>query len=140
MAFFGRWGGTSRDCPTWVSNPYSDTKPRHYCWCQELLADKEPDIAVSWEALPEPVKYRCGCLQPTITLSTGIPMEELGDWRSRRGLQPHRKNNNINQWTSPELPGTKPPTTWIALSGISGRGGPWFYEGSMSQCREMFQR
>jgi hypothetical protein len=26
------------------------------------------------------------------------------------GLQPHRKNNTINQTDTPELPGTKPPT------------------------------
>jgi hypothetical protein len=44
--------------------------PRSVCW-------EEPDIAVSWEALPVPDKYRCGCSQPTIRLSTGSPMEEL---------------------------------------------------------------
>jgi hypothetical protein len=27
----------SRDCPTWGSNPYINTKPRHYCGCQEVL-------------------------------------------------------------------------------------------------------
>jgi hypothetical protein len=30
----------SRDCPTWGSIPYTDTKPRHYCGCQEVCADK----------------------------------------------------------------------------------------------------
>jgi hypothetical protein len=39
---------------------------RGACW-------KEPDIAVSWEALPEPYKYRGGCSQPTIALSAGVP-------------------------------------------------------------------
>jgi hypothetical protein len=29
-----------RDCPTWGSIPYADIKPRHYCWCQEVLADR----------------------------------------------------------------------------------------------------
>ena len=38
---------------------------------------KEPDMAVSWEALPEPYKHRDGCLQPTIGLSTGFSIEEL---------------------------------------------------------------
>jgi hypothetical protein len=38
-----------------------------------------------------PEIYRCGCLQPTIGLSTGIPVEEL-----REGLK-ELKNNNINQ-------------------------------------------
>jgi hypothetical protein len=65
-------------------------------------------------------------------------------------LQPHRRNDNINQPDPPELPGTKPPTkeyTWkdpwlqpqqrIALSGINGRRVPWSYEGSILQCRGM---
>jgi hypothetical protein len=33
-------------------------------------------------------------------------------------LQPHRKNNNVNQPDPPKLPGTKPPTkeyTWREL-------------------------
>jgi hypothetical protein len=59
----------SRDCPTWESIPHSDTKPRHYCW-------QEPD---SWEAVPDSDHYRYGCSQPTIGLSTGTPMEELGE-------------------------------------------------------------
>jgi hypothetical protein len=43
-------------------------------------------------------------------------MDELGqELKELRGLQPHRKYNNINQLDSPELPGAKPPTkeyTW----------------------------
>jgi hypothetical protein len=38
---------------------------------------QEPDLAVSREALPVPDKYRSGCSQPTIGLSTGFPMEEV---------------------------------------------------------------
>jgi hypothetical protein len=30
----------SRDCPTWGSIPYTVNKPRHYCGCQEALADR----------------------------------------------------------------------------------------------------
>jgi hypothetical protein len=44
--------------------------PTSACW-------QESDIAVSWEALPVPDKYRSGCSQPSIGLSTGSPMEEL---------------------------------------------------------------
>ena len=44
--------------------------PTSACW-------QEPDIAVSWEALPVPDKYRSGCSQPSIGLSTGSPMKEL---------------------------------------------------------------
>jgi hypothetical protein len=52
------------------------------------------------------------------------------------GLEPHRKNNNINQPDLPELPGTKPSTrvhmalaAYVADGGINERRGPWFYEG-----------
>ena len=66
-------------------------------------------------------------------------------------MQPHGKNNNINQPNLPKLPETKMPTnehTWrdpwlqvhmqqrITLSGINGRRGLWSSEGSFSQCRE----
>jgi hypothetical protein len=30
----------SRDCPTWGSIHYIITKPRHYCRCQEVHADR----------------------------------------------------------------------------------------------------
>jgi hypothetical protein len=40
------------------------------CW-------QEPDIALSWEALPVPHIYRDGCSQPSIGLSIGSPMKEL---------------------------------------------------------------
>jgi hypothetical protein len=30
----------SRDCPTCASIPYTVTKPRHYCGCYEVLADR----------------------------------------------------------------------------------------------------
>jgi hypothetical protein len=51
------------------------------CQTQTLLSMatsawwQEPNIAVSWESLPVPDKYRG--LQPTIGLSTGSPVEEL---------------------------------------------------------------
>jgi hypothetical protein len=44
--------------------------PTRACW-------QEPDIAVSWEALPVPGKYRSGCSQPFTGLSTGSPTKEL---------------------------------------------------------------
>jgi hypothetical protein len=72
---------SSRDCPTWVSIPYTVTKPRYYCGCQEVLADRSL-IWLPPERLclrPELDKYRSGCSQSTIELSTstGTPMEEL---------------------------------------------------------------
>jgi hypothetical protein len=44
--------------------------PTSACW-------QEPDIGVPWEALPEPNKYRSGCSQTYIELSTGSPMKDL---------------------------------------------------------------
>jgi hypothetical protein len=38
---------------------------------------QEPDIAVSWEALTVPGKYRSGCSQSSIGQSTGSPMKDL---------------------------------------------------------------
>jgi hypothetical protein len=70
----------SRDCTTWGSIPYTVTKPGCYCGCQEVFADRSL-IWLSSERLcqsltntdvPEPDKYRCGCWQPTIGLSSGV--------------------------------------------------------------------
>jgi len=44
--------------------------PRSACW-------QEPDLAVSWEALPEHDKYRGRRLQQTTELRMGSPVEEL---------------------------------------------------------------
>jgi hypothetical protein len=63
--------------------PYLGIHPIYNSQAQTLLCLsgsacwQEPDIAVSWDALPEPDKYRGGYLQPTIGLSTGSLMEEL---------------------------------------------------------------
>jgi hypothetical protein len=38
---------------------------------------KDPDIAVSCEAMPVPGKYRSGCSQLAIGWNSGPPMEEL---------------------------------------------------------------
>jgi hypothetical protein len=40
--------------------------------------EQEPDIAVSGEALQEHDKCRCRSWQPTIALSMGTPVKELG--------------------------------------------------------------
>jgi hypothetical protein len=46
-------------------------------WMHRSACWQEPDITVSWEALPEPDKYRGWCSQPTIGLNTGSLMEEF---------------------------------------------------------------
>jgi hypothetical protein len=114
---------------------------------------QEPDIAVSWEALPEPDKYRGGCTQLTIG-PRWVP-----NGRVREGTEGAewvcnpigRTTLSTNQYV-PELPGTKLRSmeyTWmdlwfqphmyqrIALLSINGRKGPWACEGSMLQCRWM---
>jgi len=44
--------------------------PTRFCW-------QEPDIAVSWEALPVPDKYRSGCSQSAIGWSTVKELEKV---------------------------------------------------------------
>jgi hypothetical protein len=71
-----------------------------------VLADRNL-VQLSREALPEPNKYSL-----LLNWAWGPQWRSYGkDWR---GLQPHRKDNNINQPEPPfpraELPRTKPPT------------------------------
>jgi hypothetical protein len=122
--------------------------PKSACW-------QEPDITVSWEALPEPDIYRSRFLQPTIDwtehrVSNGVVRERT---EGAEGVcNPIGRTTISTNETSLELPGTKLPTkayTWrdpwwelhvkqrIALSGINGRRGPWSWEGLMPQCRGM---
>jgi hypothetical protein len=51
--------------------------PRHYCECQQELADRSLIKLSPGEALPVPDKYRSRCSQPSIEQSTGFPMKEL---------------------------------------------------------------
>jgi hypothetical protein len=44
--------------------------PERFCW-------RDPVIAVSYEAMPVPSKYRSGCSQSSIRWNTGPPMEKL---------------------------------------------------------------
>jgi hypothetical protein len=41
-----------------------------------MLVLKDPDIAVSCEAMPVPGKYRSGCSQSSIGCNMGPPVEE----------------------------------------------------------------
>jgi hypothetical protein len=43
---------------------------KRFCW-------KDPDIAISCEAIPVSGKFRSGCSQSSIGWNTGPPMEEL---------------------------------------------------------------
>ena len=43
----------------------------------QTLLHMDPDIAVSYEVMPVPGKYRSGCSQSSIRWNTGPPMEQL---------------------------------------------------------------
>jgi hypothetical protein len=86
--------------------------PRSACW-------KEPDIIVSWEALPEPYKYRDRCSQTTTGLSMGSPIgvrertEGVKEFCNSMGRTTLSTNQN-----PPEFSGTKLSTkeyTWLPL-------------------------
>ena len=66
-----------RDCPILESIPYTVNKTQALLWIPRSACCQEPDIAVSWEALPEPDKSRGRCLQPTVGLCKGSSKEEL---------------------------------------------------------------
>jgi hypothetical protein len=67
------------------------------------------ECVIGQNILPVPDKYRGGCSQPTIGLSTLSPMDDLEKGlKEMKGFAIHRENNNINQPDSPEFPGTKP--------------------------------
>ena len=44
--------------------------PARFCW-------QNPDIAISWEAMPVLGKYRSGCSQSSIGWDTGPPIKEI---------------------------------------------------------------
>ena len=59
-----------------ISSIYSHQKETLLLMLWNPCWDK-PYIAVSWETLPEPYKYRGGCLQQTIGQSTGSLIKKL---------------------------------------------------------------
>jgi hypothetical protein len=61
-----------------ISIPYTVTKPRLYCGCQEVLAHGSL-IWLSPERLCQPDKDRGRSLQPTIGLSSGVPDGGVGE-------------------------------------------------------------
>jgi hypothetical protein len=87
------------------------------CW-------QQPDMAVSWEALPKPDKSRSGCSQPNIGLR-GF----TGPWRDQQ-CQEARTLGATRDWTTNQrvhMEGTMAPTPSVAEHGlvdISRRRGP----------------
>jgi hypothetical protein len=105
-----------------------DTKLWHYCWCQELLADRYP-VGLSSENL-------CQHLTKTDAELIDYHLFEHRDLngRDRKGmtilkvLQPHRKNINLPDIS--ELPGSKPLNkvsirSFHGFSCICSRGLPY---------------
>jgi hypothetical protein len=58
--------------PSHLQSPNPDT-----VWMPTFACRQEPGIVISWEVLPVTHKYRGGCSQPSIGLSTGSRMKEL---------------------------------------------------------------
>ena len=65
--------------------------PERFCW-------RDPVIAVSYEAVAVPGKYRSRCSQSSISWNTGPPMEELEKVPKmlKGSAIPYRWNNNMN--------------------------------------------
>jgi hypothetical protein len=78
----------SSDCPTWGSIP-STPQTQTRLWMPTSACWPEPNIAVSWKALPVPDKYRSGCSQPSIGHQW---RSQRNDPKSWRGFQHNRKN------------------------------------------------
>jgi hypothetical protein len=74
----------------------------------------------SYETLPEPYKYMCGCSQPTIGLIVGSLIEELEKGLKKlKGFATPYEEQQYQATRPPKLPGTKPSTkeyTWLHLS------------------------
>ena len=58
-------------------NPTINLQKRTPLHTLARFCGKDPDIAVSCEAMPGPSKHRSGCSQKAIGWITGSPMEEL---------------------------------------------------------------
>jgi hypothetical protein len=121
------------------------------CWWK-------PDMAISWEALPEPDKYRGRGLQPTIGLSAGgggaSLMEKLEKGlKELRGFAAPWGKQQCQPVRPPEFGGGNGPPTkectrrdpWLlthmwqrmALLDICERRGFWSWECLLLQCRWM---
>jgi hypothetical protein len=72
---FGSRRFSSGYCPTWGIHPIYSYQTQTLLWLPTCAYWQKPDIAVSWEALPVPEKYRNGCSQPSIGWRTGALKE-----------------------------------------------------------------
>ena len=69
-------GWTIQRLPHLGIHPIYNHQTQTLLWMPTSACWQEPDIAVSWEALPVPGKYRSGCSQSSIGRSTRSPMKE----------------------------------------------------------------
>ena len=79
-------------------------------WMSRSACWKEPDTAVSWDALPEPYKYWGWCEQPTIVLSVGSSIEllEKGVKQLKGSCNPIGRTTIPTNQSPPELQWTNP--------------------------------
>jgi hypothetical protein len=96
-----KWGAESkgmtiRRLPHLRIYPIYSHQTQTLLWMPPKACWQKPVIAVSWETLTVPDKYRGGCSQPTIGLSTESPMEELKKRpKELNGFAAHKRNNNM---------------------------------------------
>ena len=135
-------------------HPIYSQKTQTLLWMPKSACWQEPSIAVSWDALPEPYKYRGRCWSQPLNLVQGPQKGGREKTEGAEGVCSPIEGTD-SYWTNqypPELPGTKPPTkeyTWrdpwlqphmwqrMAWLDISARRGPWAWGFSMPHCREM---
>jgi hypothetical protein len=113
------------DCPSWGFIPYTVTKHRHYCGCQQVHAER----SLIWLSPERPCQSLINtkmdaCSQPldgACNHPTECGVSNRGVRESSEGVEgvsnPYGKNN-INQPVPQELPGTKLSTkeyTWLQL-------------------------
>jgi hypothetical protein len=94
-------------------HPIYSCQTRTQLWLSRSACWREPDMAVSWEALPESDKCRDGCSQPTFGLSLGSQRRSWRrDERAEVVCSPMvgATVSSGQPLPSPKLPGTGQPT------------------------------
>jgi hypothetical protein len=70
-------GRTIQRLPHPGTNPINSHQTQTFLHMPARISCQDPDITVSYEAIPVPGKYRRGCSEVSIGWNTRPPMEEL---------------------------------------------------------------
>ena len=77
MAFKKSPGRTIQRLPHLWIHPIDNHQTQTLLHMSERFSFQDPDIALSYESMPMPGKYRSGCSQSAIGWNTGPLMKEL---------------------------------------------------------------